>query len=806
MLRSAGSRFCSQVLKAAQALRKTVLDAVTLFIRKMRPPRSEQAKTAIYSSRWKATCYCSLHLLPVTVSIYLITLNLKGHYVGRHLPWSKDDYGDSVALAFIQIAAKIQELLVIGSMAEVIIQKSIGALTNDHGLPLGLSTSGFSFAKISYFWSLAFLGSTFTVCKSPNRRLLVVYALTVLGGIIGLSIGPASAVLMLPRTSTWPQFIIKIWMNGTVEDFWPDVLRAEHLGEPEECRQGFVSGQCAQQGLPLLLIYDFYSRNDGGGFQIFTPDSTYPRIIDGTPKVKGISAESWTIAPHAATSRVLTRLWDGPQWTAPGGSSGKQSGQVDAGAAVVRTVCSPNVTLTRSGTSEVFLPDLRPFQKWMIDDEPGPALRVKTTKPLWKQRDKSRAGNEHLTTRFVTPDPNMTSVTTGVVILGPIMDQDDRIALTCSIDARWNDARHSVIKSDDYGIGNVGNSVYALLRGSNTNADLKSMALPVDDGSWRHVSAAESWLKGALEYEAPYNTRYQPYFKGVDRRGYNTTALATFILARAMYTEPKRTSINFWRESIPAIESVISTAFADVMSRTGSVREINRSVLLMDSVSECRAEAGTAKYKFCPPPPAIEAGNFTELHFNGSRTGYAYKASSVTDCLSLSVLTLYVVIILLYIASRIESGHGFSCWDTIEEMVLLAKNSQPTFSSAHGSMNYATASKLTVPSEAPTFGSSTRQGIGNRKIQDVEKNGHASKVTPLANTSSGIRSLSTMQLRLRIKAMLSHSRLASNDHSAPTKSNDQIITTEDVQLIVGDDEPPYMKAITPESVYGKRHS
>lgn len=70
--------------------------------------------------------------------------------------------------------------------------------------------------------------------------------------------------------------------------------------------------------------------------------------------------------------------------------------------------------------------------------------------------------------------------------------------MTCSIDARWNDAQYSMIESDEYGIGNVGNSVFAVLRDKNAQADLKTMTLPVNGSSWRHVSADQSWLKGAL--------------------------------------------------------------------------------------------------------------------------------------------------------------------------------------------------------------------------------------------------------------------------------------------------------------------
>ena len=782
-----------------QLLRIVGLDIVSFFARKVRPNHTEQPKVAISDSVWVAFSHCSIHTPPVAVSIYLITLNLKGHYVGQHLPGSNDNSGDSVALAFIQIAAKIQELLVIASITVVNLHTTIDALTKEHGLPLGLSTSGFSFARISYFWSPAFWGGTFRLCKSPNQRLIITYALTVLGGIVGLTVGPASAVLMLPRIATWQQFATTLWMNGTADDFWPNALRAEHLGEPQSCSEGFVPGGCAQGGLPLLLTYDFYSRNDAGGFQIFTPDSEYPRIIDGTPKVKDISAESWTIAPHVATSRALTRLWLDPRWMAKGNLTGFQSGQAISGAAVVRTVCSPNIMLTRNGTSEVSLPDLPAFDTWTKDDKLGNVRTIKLREPLWVQRNNSPAGNNYLTTIFVAPHPAMISVTTGVIVLGPLTNQSERIALTCSIDARWNDAEHSMIKSDDYGIGNVGNSVYAVLGGRNAQADLKTMTLPVNDGSWRHASADQSWLKGALGYPTPFNARYQPYYKGADQQGYTTTALATFILARTMYTKPKQTSIDFWRNSIPSMESVISTAFADVMSRTGSVREITSKIFQVNSVNDCQMQAGSKLYSFCPPPPASDATTLSELHFNGSRTGYAYQASRATDYMSISVLALYVAIVLFHITCIVISRRSFACWDTVEEMLLLAKNSQPSFNYPTDSINQST------PSRGTAFpGESARQSIENSEPRSAEKPTSVTKISPLANTSAGIRTFSTMELRLRIKATPPLYHTAAGDHSSLPREDDTITATEEVQLIVEDDELPSMKSVAPGQAYGRR--
>ena len=514
MPRKATRRFRLYRFTLAQFLRTVGLDAISFIRRKTRPNDVEEAKIAISDSTLVALIRSSIHVLPVAVSIYLITLNLRGYYVGQHLPWSEDNYGDSVALAFIQVAAKIQELLVVASIGVVIFHTTIDALTNEYGVPLGLCSSGFSFVKISYFWSSAFWGGTLRLWKAPNQRLIVLYACTVLGGVVGLTAGPASAVLMLPRSATWQQFSTMYWMNGTANDFWPDILKAEHLGEPQSCREGFVSSGCASVGLPLLLTYDYYNRNDEGGFQIFTPDSSLPRIIDGTPKVKDISVESWTIAPHAATSRALTRLWGSPQWVAEGDVTGTESGQANAEAAVVRTVCSADVVMTTNRTSEVSLPDLPAFATWTENGNSGDLRSIKLHEPLWVQANDTGAGRNYLTTVFVTPDPDMTSVTTGVVILGPLKNQK-RAAMVCSIDARWNHAQHNMIKSSDYGIGNPGNPVYAVLRSRNPQVDLKNMTLPVNDGSsWKHVSADRSWLKGALGFPAPFNNPLSTILQG----------------------------------------------------------------------------------------------------------------------------------------------------------------------------------------------------------------------------------------------------------------------------------------------------
>ena len=69
--------------------------------------RGERRKEVVSTSFWTAFSRCWVHILPVSISIFLIQLNIRGSYLGQHLrgPTSSDQE-DDIALAFIQVAAK----------------------------------------------------------------------------------------------------------------------------------------------------------------------------------------------------------------------------------------------------------------------------------------------------------------------------------------------------------------------------------------------------------------------------------------------------------------------------------------------------------------------------------------------------------------------------------------------------------------------------------------------------------------------------------------------------------------------------
>ena len=93
----------------AAFFRSVGLDLLNFFYHHPRNNPAERKKVAVTDSIWIAFVRCSIHGLPVVGSVFLVALNLRGRYIGEHLGISGGDARtDAFALAFIQIAAKIQ--------------------------------------------------------------------------------------------------------------------------------------------------------------------------------------------------------------------------------------------------------------------------------------------------------------------------------------------------------------------------------------------------------------------------------------------------------------------------------------------------------------------------------------------------------------------------------------------------------------------------------------------------------------------------------------------------------------------------
>lgn len=174
----------------------------------------EEPKVIFKHSFLTALSRCGVHLLPTAVSTVLLVINFGGFFVGAELAGVKNQ--DGIKIATLQVCAKVQELLIIASVSTFVFHLIRVELVVGDGLPLGFLSSGFSFTRISYFWSPEFIGAAKHSPRSKWRNRAFV-AVIVIAGMLGLFAGPAAAVLMIPRIQDWPAGGTVFWMNGKLK-------------------------------------------------------------------------------------------------------------------------------------------------------------------------------------------------------------------------------------------------------------------------------------------------------------------------------------------------------------------------------------------------------------------------------------------------------------------------------------------------------------------------------------------------------------------------------------------------------------
>lgn len=112
LLRSLWSRLCDFIVRLATKCREqlewlhTFLRSVGLSIVSAFVVRTEDPKFLVNTSRRLALVRCTIHILPSAVSLALININIRGHFIGNAL--EGPDSKDGLKLGLIQVAAKIQ--------------------------------------------------------------------------------------------------------------------------------------------------------------------------------------------------------------------------------------------------------------------------------------------------------------------------------------------------------------------------------------------------------------------------------------------------------------------------------------------------------------------------------------------------------------------------------------------------------------------------------------------------------------------------------------------------------------------------
>jgi hypothetical protein len=251
----------------------------------------------------------AFHTPALAISFVLLWQNSTGHF------WF--DFETSVwicgrqfdvngILHMLQIAAKIYELLVLLSLSAITLDiyrmKLIGT-----GLPLGLLTSGYRVGDLSYLKHSGLLSAL-------NTRAAAFAIFTILASLLSVSMGPASAILIVPSTGWWQfddstsDLNLQIRLEPNYEGFsidglWPNVLGADWLNSSDllgwcEELESVDYPQCPHYGLDAVNDWTV----------AWTNNRLSPNISVASPSSSS-EMRRWLSINDAGTSK------DGATWT-----------------------------------------------------------------------------------------------------------------------------------------------------------------------------------------------------------------------------------------------------------------------------------------------------------------------------------------------------------------------------------------------------------------------------------------------------------------------------------------------------------
>ncbi|KAM5352797.1 hypothetical protein ACJ41O_005519 [Fusarium nematophilum] len=748
---------------------RTLLRSIGLSILTfLRGDSSEPPKVLYESSFRVALARCAVHLVPAVLSVGLITLNMFGYFIGDELEGVSNQ--DNLKMGLLQIAAKVQELLIVGSVGSVIFHVLRSELVFGAGVPLGLLVSGFSFSQLSYFWSAEFLGGlscgqAMTGWQRFRRWFFV--TLVVIGGGLALLAGPATALLMIPRVLEWPVGGGIFWLNGSDAELWPTTLNASYYSvDCSDKNLQLTDSRCPGSGfLPLYKHFTTFWNYHDTGYSVELSDKWMRKEMYARPALIA-DANTWAYTAHAATATMQDAV-RGLHYEALRYLSANQPGippfpahlvwadpmrfEVETKVPAARVFCQPQGMMDlESGNMTVKFPNLDGFDDYW-DGKPAAEERDVLDAPVSDEVDVLESVQRHLSARGILDSKsslsdsifddersiltvpidlwNTSRSSLGVVILlGITWNRTDTAktrpsnVMACSVDARWakaNTVMEMTMNTQlphEFHLGSVRNLVKTELEWQPLIG--YGRAKPPKNASMEVIRMSPDWydvLAPVLPEERPDDLPWLPPF------GAKQTTIEA--LMKGIYVPSGVRQAEF--------ENLIATTLVDGLSRCGLEPNTNGSRLLEawpfgdwsvnnETLARTLVRKGDPVESF--PRPSILKSS-TRLEMKAIFTGYVMAATGWFDYLSIAGLCIHALIAVVHTVLVVLTGRTSGAWDSILELVCLTQRSPPPpepllANTSAGVRSFKTV-RLVASVDAPMDGPSYVKGDGSTAVGEL---------------------------------------------------------------------------------------
>ncbi|RAH73102.1 uncharacterized protein BO66DRAFT_367623 [Aspergillus aculeatinus CBS 121060] len=631
------------------------------------PSQQEPPKVVITRSILAAPQRCAIHLLPIAVSSTVIGLNIKGTYLGADMmsPFPSE----TINLALFQLAAKAHEIMIVASLSVTILHCVRHELLFGRGLPLGFLGSGLAFNNFGYFFSREFYGGLrYVAIHGERSRKAALISLVVVAGLLVTLAGPASAVLLVPKSQPWSAGDTEFFLNGSESDYWPADLSKEIPDLEQLCSEqnSTLLGFCPAGGFHSLWTHwgtmnstTFQTQNvrsyakELSGSRFYWPVSSPLSLIPPLYSLGNIQQEpnrrTSLIQPHAATVVMLQRLAE-DWWRAFSVHKGLSQSQIDdrtASAtfkhAITVARCAAPRKLRASDTT-VYFPSIH----GRFDFADSLPLDVDSL---------NSTPNGHLQFQWAHLPPRFGAASIGGLFQTPWKATKggsvSRIAIGCTVQAGWVPA---TVFTDKY-------TFWTGWYPWNIQYDDRSPAWNPTSYSATNgrVAFGDEWLK-LLTPPSPLTVTdtASTWRPSTIESIFSNAGLATDAKADEITLDGWLVNdVSSWQR-VSLVEAIVCSVILDGLSRTGS-----HQVFIEDRVA-IQPSTTTAS------TPSESVTITAEFKISGFSL-----QSSLAGTLAMSVLFTHMAIAIGHIIYLILKRHTPGSCSSVGELIALAQNSPP---------------------------------------------------------------------------------------------------------------------------------